>query len=396
MTPSRTQDNLPTMVLVVLSACFFLVMAVSLMMGPLLVGLADEFDTSLAVAGQFATANFIGWAIIAPLVGPISDSYGRRPIALTGIGLITLGLMASAVSVNYEMMFAFRIVTGLGSGMLPPNSGGVVADLVSPKNRGKYFGRLIGTGIIGAALGAPAAAVFMQIGGWQGSFVAFGLLAAIIWILAWKWYPRTRSSTGDSISLVGRYKQVASKPVLWFLFSTNVAQRMVFTAVLSYLAAYLTEEYGLSTEDTVLPLVLVGIGAIIGAFAGGVVAGRPNRLGTTMFCFLGGGVASAILFSIGISEWLVIALALGVACLFSVGWPILTTRLTELAESSTATALGFWATSNQLGAIGGSAIGGLALALGGFSMVGIACLIAAIASASILCLKVPESPDFTR
>jgi predicted MFS family arabinose efflux permease len=113
MTPTRTQDSLPIMVLIVLSACFFLVMAVSLMMGPLLVDLSDEFDTSLAVAGQFASANFIGWAIIAPLVGPISDSYGRRPIALTGLGLITLGLMVSAVSANYEMMFAFRIVTGL-------------------------------------------------------------------------------------------------------------------------------------------------------------------------------------------------------------------------------------------------------------------------------------------
>ena len=87
-------------------------MAVSLMIGPLLVELADEFDTSLAVAGQFASANFIGWAIIAPLVGPISDSYGRRPIALIGIGLITLSLMASAASVNYEMLFAFRNVTG--------------------------------------------------------------------------------------------------------------------------------------------------------------------------------------------------------------------------------------------------------------------------------------------
>ena len=71
MTPARTQDGLPTMVLIVLSACFFLVMAVSLMMRPLLVDLADEFDTSLAVAGQFASANFIGWAIIAPLVGPV-------------------------------------------------------------------------------------------------------------------------------------------------------------------------------------------------------------------------------------------------------------------------------------------------------------------------------------
>ena len=396
MTPTHTQDSLPTMVLIVLSACFFLVMAVSLMMGPLLVDLADEFDTSLAVAGQFASANFIGWAIIAPLVGPISDSYGRRPIALTGLGLITLGLMVSAVSVNYEMMFAFRIVTGLGSGMLPPNSGGVVADLVPPRNRGKYFGRLIGTGIFGAAFGAPAAAVLVQVGGWQGSFVAFGTLAAVVWILAWKWYPGTRSGSSDSISLIGRYKQVASKPTLWFLFSTNVAQRMVYFAMFSYLAAYLTEEYGLSTEETVLPLVLVGIGAIAGAFAGGIVAGRPSRLGTTMFCFLGGGIASVILFSAGLSEWLVIALALGVACFFSVGWPILTTRLTELAESSTATALGFWATSNQLGAIGGSAIGGLALALGGFSMVGVACLLAAIAAAAILGLKVPESPDFTR
>ena len=370
-------------------------MAVSLMMGPLLVGLSDEFNTSLAVAGQFASANFIGWAIIAPLVGPISDSYGRRPIALIGIGLVALGLMASTLSANFETMFAFRIVTGVGSGMLPPNSGGVISDLVSPKNRGKYFGRMIGISIIGAALGAPAAAVFIQMGGWQGAFIGFAALAAITWILAWKWYPKTRSSSGDSISLIGRYKQVASKPTLWFLFSTNVSQRMVFTAVLSYLAAYLTEEYGMSIEDTVLPLVLVGLGAVAGAFIGGAVSGRPHRLRATMFCFLVGGIASVILFSTGISEWLVIILAFGVACFFSVCWPILTTRLTELAETSTATALGFWATSNQLGAIGGSAIGGLALALGGFSMVGVACLIAAVLATTILVLKVPESQEFT-
>ena len=383
------------MVFIVLSACFFLVMAVSLMMGPLLVGLSDEFNTSLAMAGQLASANFIGWAIIAPLVGPISDSYGRRPIALIGIGLVALGLMASTLSANFETMFAFRIVTGVGSGMLPPNSGGVISDLVSPKNRGKYFGRMIGISIIGAALGAPAAAVFIQIGGWQGAFIGFGALAAITWILAWKWYPKTRSSSGDSISLIGRYKQVASKPTLWFLFSTNVSQRMVFTAVLSYLAAYLTEEYGMSVEDTVLPLVLVGLGAVAGAFIGGAVSGRPHRLRATMFCFLVGGIASVILFSTGISEWLVIILAFGVACFFSVCWPILTTRLTELAETSTATALGFWATSNQLGAIGGSAIGGLALALGGFSMIGVACLIAAVLATTILVLKVPESQEFT-
>ena len=383
------------MVFLVMAACFFLVMAVSLMMGPLLVDLADKFHTSVAATGQLASATFIGWAVVAPLVGPISDSYGRRPIALTGLGLITSGLLGSAVSINYEMMFVSRLITGFGSGMLPPNSGGVIADLVPPRNRGKYFGRLIGLATLGSALGAPAAALFVEAGGWRASFVAFGVIAAAVWIFSWKWYPRTRSAAGDSLTLVSRYRQVASKPAVWFLFSCNVTQKMVYFAMFSYLAAHLTESYGMSTADTVLPLSLVGIGAIAGAFIGSIVAGRATRLGVKFVCFLGGGVAGIVLFSTGLSEWIVIALALGVACFFSIGWPVLTTRLTELADSSTATALGFWATSNQLGAIGGSAIGGLALALGGFSMVGVACMLAAIVAATVLRLKVPESPEFT-
>ena len=60
-------------------------------------------------------------AMVFPVlaVGPISDSYGRRPIALIGLGLIVSGLLGSAVSINYEMMFAFRVITGLGTKLLP-------------------------------------------------------------------------------------------------------------------------------------------------------------------------------------------------------------------------------------------------------------------------------------
>ena len=91
-----------------------------------------------------------------------------------------------------------------------------------------------------------------------------------------------------------------------------------------------------------------------------------------------------------------VALALSIAWFLSIGWPVLTTRLTEHAGSSTATALVFRTTSNQLGAIGGSAIGGLTLAFGGFSMVGVACLVAAVVAASALRFKVPESAELSR
>ncbi len=58
------------------------------MLGPLLVDIAREFDTSVAVAGQLAAATFASWAVFAPLVGPISDSFGRRPVALGGLSLM--------------------------------------------------------------------------------------------------------------------------------------------------------------------------------------------------------------------------------------------------------------------------------------------------------------------
>ena len=379
-----------------LAASMSLVFAASLMLGPLLVDLAEEFHTSVAVTGQLASATFIAWAVVAPLIGPISDSYGRRPIALTGLGLVTVSLLGSGFAVNYEMMFALRIMAGIGSAMIPPNSGGVIADMLPPKNRGKYFGRLIGLATAGAAVGVPAVALLSGAAGWRAPFLVFGILAAVVWTLSWKWFPSNQSATRFSLTLISRFKQLGSNPMLWYVIGSNATQRMVYFAMFSYLAAYLTESYGTSTSDTALPLALAGLGAIVGAIIGSIVAGRAARLAVSSACCLGGGIAAVILFSTGISEWVVIALAFGVACFFSVGWPVLTTRVTELAGPSTATALGFFASSNQLGAVGGSAIGGLALAIGGFSMVGFFCLAAAIVAATVLRFKVQESPEFTR
>ncbi len=62
--------------MLLLSAAVMLARTVSLMLGPLLVDLAREFDTSVAVTGQLAAATFIAWGIVAPMVGPVSDTYG--------------------------------------------------------------------------------------------------------------------------------------------------------------------------------------------------------------------------------------------------------------------------------------------------------------------------------
>ena len=59
----------------------FFTQSASLMLAPLLVAMANEFDTLVAVAGQLATATFAAWGVSVVTVGPLSDSFGRRPVA---------------------------------------------------------------------------------------------------------------------------------------------------------------------------------------------------------------------------------------------------------------------------------------------------------------------------
>jgi len=83
----------PIVLLLLLSAAVFLTLVSVLMLGPLLVALAHEFQTSVAIVGQLIAATAITWGITAPLAGPVSDAYGQRRMLLTGLLLMAVGIL---------------------------------------------------------------------------------------------------------------------------------------------------------------------------------------------------------------------------------------------------------------------------------------------------------------
>lgn len=133
----------PILLLVLLSAAVFLVRTVWLMLGPLLVELATDFHTSVAVAGQLAAAIGLSWGITAPLVGPVSDTYGRRRVGLTGLLLMAIGTLGSVFAWSYGALLACRLLTGVGAAMIPPNSVAAIADHFPAAQRGTPISVLI-------------------------------------------------------------------------------------------------------------------------------------------------------------------------------------------------------------------------------------------------------------
>ena len=370
--------------LAAVALAFFSTQSSSLMLAPLLVDIAAEFDVSVAVAGQVGTATFAAWAISVVSVGPLSDSLGRRPVALAGLSLLAVGVLASAFAPNLETLMVTRVVTGLGGGMIPPNGMAAVVDVVPPARIARAIGTLVSFTTLSAVIGVPAVALMADLGSWRLPFLVIGSLLTACIVLNWFWFPKNEAARPRTFTVFSRYRDLLALPVLRSILAANLAQRIAYMAIFSYLATYLIDDYGVSVGAVALPLALVGIGGVIGSYIGGTVAARPDRMYLVAASAIGGGVAAAALFSVDLPVWAVVAISTVSIALLSLPWTVMIAVCTEISGNSRATGVGLLGLSNQTGAVGGAALGGLLLAVIGFPGIGYLCLGAVVFSAVVI------------
>jgi predicted MFS family arabinose efflux permease len=382
------------MLLVFLSAAGFLSMTVWLMLGPLLVELATAFYTSVAVMGQLTAVTAVTWALTACLAGPVSDTYGRRCMLLTGLMLMALGTLSTAYAWNYRALLACRCLTGVGAAMVPSNCLATVADALPLDRRGMAMGWLSSATGLGMAFGIPLVALLTQLGGWRLPFYVIGLALLLLWGLLWVWCPRHQPQAGHAVPFIAHFRAVGVKAALWGVLVANGLRVMTLLGMFSYLVPYLTHTYRLSAGDTALPLTVAGLGSIIGSLIGGRVASQASRLVVVTIACIGGGLSATLVFTMDISLWATVMLACGVAGLLSLAWTVMAVLVTEVAGQSQATATGLLTVSNQLGAVGGASLGGVMLSLGSFPAVGLFCLATAATAAVVVRYKVQTAVEF--
>ena len=378
---------------------FLIAVAVALFAGqctwlldaPLLVEIASEFDISVAVAGQVASANFAAWAISVVISGPLSDSFGRRPVALLGLSLLCIGALSSSFALNLPNLLATRVISGLGGGMIPPNSMAAVADVVSPQRRAHTVGRLMAFNTMASVIGIPFLALLAQLGGWRLPFLVIGVVMAVVLVLNWFWFPRTESPGSRSLSVFSRYRELLSIPIFRTAFAVNLTQRMAFFGLSGYLAAYLIDTYDISLAQVAIPLAVVGVGRVIGSYIAGPVGNRSDRMTVISVASLTGGAVALLLLSIDIQMWSVVGLATVSVGLLSIGWPVFMTFGTEVSDRSKATAVGLLGASNQVSGVCGAGIGGVLLASFGFPGIGYLCLTTVAVSSVISAFFMRES-----
>ncbi|WP_413811731.1 MDR family MFS transporter [Streptomyces sp. OE57] len=146
--------------------------------------IADDLH-GLTAQAWVTTAYLVTGTIVTPLYGKLSDIYGRRPVYLAAIVLFTFGSLLCGFATSIHQLAAFRAVQGLGGGGLMSLAMTIIADITSPRERGRYQGYITavfaGSSVIGPLVGGVFAgrATLLGIDGWRWIFLVNVPLAAL-------------------------------------------------------------------------------------------------------------------------------------------------------------------------------------------------------------------------
>ncbi|PSJ44272.1 MFS transporter [Zobellella taiwanensis] len=146
---------------------------------PAISTLGREFSAS-AQAPLLVSSYLFAMTLSMPLYGRLSDRFGRRPCLAMALALFTLGSLASSLMNTLPALLATRLLTGAGGGGLIALSFAVIADVIPPRQVGRYQGYISAIFAISSVAGPLLGAVIIGLFDWRWLFVfkvPLGLLA---------------------------------------------------------------------------------------------------------------------------------------------------------------------------------------------------------------------------
>jgi predicted MFS family arabinose efflux permease len=277
---------------------------------PVLPHVADDFGVSIATAASFSAVFAFTFAIVQPVLGAAADLFGKARLMIVCLVLLGLASILGALSTSFPLLFATRILAGIGSGGVFPVALGLTSDLVAPAKRQVAIGRTLAGSMTGNLLGASFSGVIGDFLGWRGVLGVLGLLVIVASVAVAAGFrgaalahpPKTNLS-----ALKHGYRTIFSNPNA-LCFAAVFVEGCCVLGLFPYLASFLFE-LG-ETSLSIAGIVIAGF-ALGGLFYTLTVSRFLPRLGVKGMMILGGSMVGLQLAVIAFGpSWKVQAISL--------------------------------------------------------------------------------------
>ena len=272
---------------------------------PLLAYFADSFGATAFQTGLLVASYAAMQMISAPILGRISDRFGRRPVFLISILGTFIGFLILGFANSLWMLFASRILSGLTAGNISVAQA-YIADVTDEKNRARGMGLLgaaFGIGfILGPALGGTLSVYGFAVPAFVSAGLCFINLLTVFFWLPESLTPERRAelmaqkkadiSFGALLDALGH---PTVGPLLWVRFGFAIA----FNSFQSVFALYTLHKFGLDARQTGYILAYVGIVLVI--MQGGLIGPLSARFKESNLLF-----AFIVSATVGLFGWAVV------------------------------------------------------------------------------------------
>ncbi len=368
-----------------------------ILMGFILMELAETFGTTVGIAGQIVTAASLAGMIVSPFLAALSIKYKPRTLLIAGVTLIVISSLGCSFAFNYASMLLFYSLSGLGAAMVTPMIMTIIGKTIPEDKRSGTIGLIIAsTPMLSTLMGLTITWILSR--GWQTAYLLFVFpINAACLVLAFLGLRRTANSEPSQSaprSIRGGFKEILrNRSALACLLSTTLTQ-IVWMGFIVYTISFYRQYWGLPTEFVGVIWSAHTSVYVIGSLLCGRVVPRFGRKRLTGLTLLFIGVL-VIIYSNAPNYYVSIISSLSIAVL-SAFWSASSNdlALAQVPEYSGAM-MSLNSGSNRLGGALGSAVGGLILTFGGYSLLGIVLGIAGITAFLVIFLFARDPAHIT-
>lgn len=291
-----------------------------------------EVGDASSLNGWMLFAFSLTQFLFAPLVGNLSDKYGRRPILLVSLFGFGLDYILMSWAPSIEWLFLGRVIAGI-TGASFTTASAYIADISDDKNRAQNFG------MIGAAFGmgfilGPIIGGLLGTFGPRVPFIAAAVLCFLNWLYGYFILPESlskdhrRELDWKRANPIGSLLHLRKYPDVSYLLVAMVLVYLAAHAVQSNWSFYTIERFGWGEGMIGVSLGVVGL--LVGIVQGGLTRVINPKLGNARSIYIGLILYAVgmLLFGLASSGWMMLVFLVPY-CLGGIAGPALQATITS-------------------------------------------------------------------
>ncbi|MFM9277632.1 MDR family MFS transporter [Paenibacillus jiagnxiensis] len=182
--------------------------------------LVEYFDTDLKTIQWTVTGYTLALSAVIPLAGWMTDKFGSKQVFLITIALFTIGSVLCGIAQTPEQLIIYRIIQGLGGGMVAPIGMAMVFKLAPPERLGSVMGLLGIPMQIAPAFGPVLSGWLVDSVSWHWIFIINLPIGIIAFILGYKYLPKSDRHAAPHLDVIG----MCLAPVAFSMLAYGVSE----------------------------------------------------------------------------------------------------------------------------------------------------------------------------